>query len=123
MVHLLYSGLNNENETQSASYRNTALHFYAPRLVALRGEARTKETPQHRTVMLMPRAFARARSPRSFWGAGELHVAHTKPALPTGLMAPARHLLHVSRGVIIDLREGLRAPALLLGARSMLPGE
>ena len=35
--------------------------------------------------------------------AGAPLVAYTQPALRTGLMAPARRLLRISRGVILDL--------------------
>jgi len=36
------------------------------------------------------------------FAAGAKLAAHTKPALRTGLMAPASLLLHVSRGVVLD---------------------
>ena len=81
------------------------LHFHTPRLVALRGGDRNEETPttENEVGMLMRRASARILSPRSFFAAGAHLAAHTQPALRTGLMAPAWRLLHVSRGVILDL--------------------
>ena len=50
----------------------------------------------------MRRACARTLSPRSYLVL-EHRLAHTQPALRTGLMAPAWRLLHISRGLILDL--------------------
>ena len=41
--------------------------------------------------------------PAELFAAGAQLAAHTQPALQTGLMAPALHLLYVSRRVILDL--------------------
>ena len=92
-------------ETERPPYRDPALHFHAPRLIALRGGDRNEETPKtyNKIGMLMRRACARALSPRSFFAAGAQLAAYTQPALRTGLMAPAWRLLHVSRRVILDL--------------------
>ena len=52
---------------QRPPYRDPALHYYAPRLIALRGGDRNEETPatENQREMLMRRACARTPSPRS----------------------------------------------------------
>ena len=52
----------------SPPYRDHALHFHAPRLIALREGDRNEETPttENEGGMLMRRACARTLSPRSF---------------------------------------------------------
>ena len=91
-MYLLCSGLNNEDERQSAPpYRDSALHFHAPRLIA-RIE-KSSYAPRLRTYT----------QPAQLFAAGAQLAAHTQPALRTGLMAPAWRLLHVSRRVIFYL--------------------
>ena len=101
-VHLPCSGLNNEDERQSAPpYRDPVLHFHAPRLVALRGGDKNEETPttENEREMLMRRACARILSPRSF-----LLLEHSLQPTPSPLC-------------------GLAPSWPLLGACSMYPGE
>ena len=47
-------------------------------------------------------APAHVNSPTQLFAAGEQLAAHTQPALRTGLVAPAWHLLHVFRRVTLD---------------------
>jgi hypothetical protein len=72
-VYLLCYGFNNEDERQSPPYRDPALHFHAPRLIALRGGDRNEETPKtdNKGGVLMRRACARTPSRATFccWSA------------------------------------------------------
>ena len=80
------------------------MHFHAPRLIALRGGDRNKETPKQRIrEMRVCAAPAHVHSAHAIFAAGAQLAAHTQPALRTGLMAPAWRLLHVSRRAIPDL--------------------
>ena len=65
----------------------------------------------------MHRACARTSSPRSFFAARAQPAAHMKPALRTGLMAPAWCLLHVTRRVIPEQANKKQGVAQPTGAR------
>ena len=82
-VYPLCSGLDNEDKRQGAPpYRDPALHFHAPRLIALRRGDRNEETPktENKREVLMRRACARALSPRSF-----LLLEHSMQPTPSPL--------------------------------------
>ena len=100
-VHLLRSGLNNEDGIQSAPLTET---LYCTSTRRERGNPKT----ENKRGMLMRRACARTLSPRSFLLLGL--AAHTQPALRTGLMALAWRLLHVSQRAILGLMATITVP-------------
>ena len=93
-------------ETERPSYRDPALHFHAPRLIALHGGDRNEETPateKEREINAYAQRVRTYTQPAKLLAAEAQLAAHTQPALRTGLIAPAWRLLHVSRRVILDL--------------------
>ena len=87
---------------RAPAYRDPALHFDALRLVALREGDRNKETQRTREKFICAH-LRTCTQPAKLFAAGAPLLAHTQPALRTGLMAPAWRLLHVFRNVIRDL--------------------
>ena len=90
-------------ETERAPVQDHALHFHAPRLIALRGEDRNGDTPrtENEREVLMRHACSRTRSPLSFFADGT--QLQPTPSPLCGLASRACHLLHVPRRPIPDL--------------------
>jgi len=99
-VHLLCSGLNNEDERQSAPFTETL--YFTPTRYA--GETGTRKPPQQRMrEKCLCAAPAYVHTARVAIASGAQLAAHTQPALRTGFMAPAWRLPHVSRRAVPDL--------------------
>ena len=101
-VYLFCSGLDNEDEGQSAPLIET-MNFTSTRRTSSRyaGETGTRKPPAQRIgEVCLCAAPAHVHTARTAFAAGAQLVAYTQPALRTGLMAPA---WCISRRAILDL--------------------
>ena len=99
-VYLFCSGLNNEDERQSAPLTET-LYCTSTRRVSSRyaGETGTRKLPkrEYERYAYAPRLRTYTQ-PAQLFSAGTQLAAHTQLVLRTDLMAPAWHLLHMYPG-------------------------
>ena len=112
--YLLCSGLNNEDERQSAPLTEThiALPRAAPHSATRGGHERVNPQNREQGRYAYASHLRTYTQPAQLSAAGAQLAAHTQPALRTGLMVPPWHLLHISRrvirGLIIELTSSTR---------------